>query len=724
MNYNDPLVLTILEELKSDPELVLDKKIRELSPEQRFFLYCKLEKSAGNCDIASLETEKQIFKNIQAIFCNDYDKPKTLLLNIDKSCNYAAIMLFSNIIDLEDFRSITKYLYSHSDDIESITVKCTDILLNYLKLLEVEPPILKKFNDLIRFIGIPHSNISEMKKSILELFPEAEAELEEFSKLPLKTIQKYSNSYIEDIGKELHYDSEVVPLKEWLDHETLSKLEQAALESFTSKWKPDKVGIPVNEFIRQLRPAIEEKGLSTIPITFSSFIRPYLAILKPEKVHQSNFKGNIPPENLDIYMQKLGYPVSIKSDNKIVVKFLGGSSIGTMGILIKTRQSSILIDYGMSVANYQIPLWDESLNHLDTILVTHAHLDHIGAIPCLYGLGYEGYVFGSKMTRNLSKFLLQDNIELMHKNLSKSVRTKDARIKHLSNKANMFKMLDNYSTLSIEKEYHLTPDVSVKAIPANHIQGSFAYQLFIEDKTILFSGDVNLEPSALFKNQGAELPVDSDLTILDGTYYTQTQGNGENSEKLLITAVRDSKRVIIPAFSVGRAQEILLRLEKAGITGERKVIVLGMATKVARICGLRTQGYLSDYLTNPFTDEVIITGGGMLGGGYARQLVEETKDDPETTIILCGFLAKNTLGYRLLHGLEPDYKQKIVYTRFSGHSSHKSITKYLDSVKGRKVLVHLGVLTKDPIQVERLVKQQQLVDSSIHIPKIGESISL
>ncbi|MHA1331081.1 MAG: MBL fold metallo-hydrolase, partial [Candidatus Hodarchaeales archaeon] len=575
-----------------------------------------------------------------------------------------------------------------------------------------------------RFVGIPHSNISDIKQRILELFPEAESELEEFSKLPLKTIQNYSKSYIEDIAKELHYDNEVVPLKKWLDHETLSKLESIALESFISEWRPNEVELSVNEFIDQLEPAIKDKGLEKIPLTFSSFIKPYLEILRPEKVHQSSFKSNIPPENLDIYMKKLGYPISIKRDKQIVVKFLGGSAIGTMGILIKTNQSSILIDYGMSVANYQVPMWDESLNHLDTILVTHAHLDHIGAIPYLYGLGYEGYVFGSTMTKNLSKFLLQDNIELMHKNLSKSVRTHDPRFKYLSNKSNMFKMLDNYCTLSSDTEYHLTPDITVKAIPAHHIQGSFAYQLFISDKQILFSGDVNLDPSALFKNTGAILPNNADLTIVDGTYYSQPSTDEQDSEKLLLTTVKESKRVIIPAFSIGRAQEILLRLEKAGITGERKVIMLGMATKVARICGLGTKGYLSDHLTNPFTDEVIITGGGMLGGGYARQLVEETKDDPETTIILCGYLAKNTLGYRLLHGMEPDYKQKVVYTRFSGHSSHKSIEKYLNSVKGKKALVHLGVLTKDPIQVEELIKRKELRDSSAYIPKIGESISL
>jgi Cft2 family RNA processing exonuclease len=378
----------------------------------------------------------------------------------------------------------------------------------------------------------------------------------------------------------------------------------------------------------------------------------------------------------------------------------------------------------MSVANYQIPIWNEALNHLDGILITHAHLDHIGAIPYLYGHGYDGYVFGSSMTKNFANLLLSDSLELMKKNINPSIRNSDHRFSVLSKPQYIHKMLDNYVTIKPQNEIQLSTDVVVKPILAHHIQGSYSYLIKCGNKSILFSGDVNLNPTTLFKDKSPNLPRDADLTIIDSTYFGQPSFDVKKRDELLFKTVKESEKVIIPAFSVGRAQEILVKLEKAGITANRKITLLGMATKVARLTGLKTKGHLSDHLSQPFEDEVVISGGGMLNGGYARELVEQTKDDPDTVIVLCGYLAKSTLGYRLLHGLEPNYKQKVVFTRFSGHSSSNTLTKYLDSVEGKKVLVHIGELTKDPFKAEKMWKQKDFKKLEYHIPSLGSSLKI
>ncbi|MHA1207073.1 MAG: hypothetical protein ACTSSO_05855 [Candidatus Hodarchaeales archaeon] len=114
----------------------------------------------------------------------------------------------------------------------------------------------------------------------------------------------------------------------------------------------------------------------------------------------------------------------------------------------------------------------------------------------------------------------------------------------------------------------------------------------------------------------------------------------------------------------------------------------------------------------------------MLSGGYARELVEQTKTDPKTTIILCGYLARNTLGYRLLHNLERDYKQNVVYTRFSGHTSSKTLKKVISTFKGSTALVHLGELTKDPLTLEKEKKREKLKDKSIEIPHLGSTMTI
>jgi Cft2 family RNA processing exonuclease len=374
--------------------------------------------------------------------------------------------------------------------------------------------------------------------------------------------------------------------------------------------------------------------------------------------------------------------------------------------------------------NYQIPYWHEALNHLDAILITHAHLDHVGGIPYLFGLGYNGFVFGSSMTKNLTNFLLIDNIELMKRNIAEEIRARDHRFKFLSVSKHVHQMLENFITIDSTKAIQITPDVTIQPYLAHHIQGSYAYLVECRNKRVLFSGDINLDPTILFGGKAPKLPYDADLTIVDSTYYGQSGFDPKKRDDLLISTVKEDKRIIIPAFSIGRAQEVMLTLEKAGLTRERKISMLGMATKVARVSGLKTNGYLSNHLVKPFNDEVVISGGGMLGGGYARELVEQTKDDSETTIVLCGYLAKNTLGNRLLLGLEPNYKQKIVFTRFSGHSSSNTLMSYLSKVKGKKALVHIGDLSTDPINYQKSREKGIYNHPKYHIPTLGSSLTL
>ncbi|MFX0052198.1 MAG: hypothetical protein ACFE8U_13015, partial [Candidatus Hermodarchaeota archaeon] len=308
--------------------------------------------------------------------------------------------------------------------------------------------------------------------------------------------------------------------------------------------------------------------------------------------------------------------------------------------------------------------------------------------------------------------------------IESSVVNADHRFRYLTQSQYVHQMLDHYISIESGKEYRISPDIVVKSIPTNHIQGSLAYLIECGDKKILFSGDANFDPTELFNNKTVAFPSDADLTIVDSTYYGQPNFDFKERDKILFQTVKEDKKVIIPAFSVGRAQEIMLKLEKSGLTKERKVSMLGMATKVARITGLKTQGYLSNQLLQPLDDEVVISGGGMLGGGIARELVEQTKDDSETTIILSGYLAKTTLGYRLLHGLEPQYKQKIAFTRFSGHSSSETLGKYLKSVNGQKALVHIGDLSKDPINSKKIRKTKQFSRPDYFIPSLGSSLEV
>ncbi|MFX0208506.1 MAG: MBL fold metallo-hydrolase [Candidatus Hodarchaeota archaeon] len=724
MYFPDLYVREIIEQLKKDlnseRSIALGTEIESLSIFQRFQIFCLIkDRKIINPELFPLEMK--IWEKIHELFRNDYRETSFLTENFDNSLEFAKIALLAGLFDLEDYRTIIRFLYISVENYTNFMVKLNKNLLHYLRVRSVGSQILSVFNLLLRFLGIPLIVSDNLKSDLLELFPEEKSEINAFFELPIITMQRYPE-YLDEIAEQLNYDRNLHILKDWLDHETLFKVERVKVNHFIKSWKP-RVTNNTSELARDLKDVLVSKNLSSIPLVFNSFIKPFSTSLKPREVKSSELSSNIPPEMLQTYVEKLGYPILSHKEVQIKITFLGGAQIGTMGILISTPQSNILIDYGMSVANYQIPYWNESLEYLDAILVTHAHLDHIGAIPYLYAQGYTGCVFGSGMTKNVANLLLFDNLELMKKNTSNIIREADPRFKSLSQSAHVYQMLDRYVTIKAGEEYQLTPDVVIKPIPAYHIQGSFAYLVECGSKRILFSGDVNLDPTSLFVDK-PQLPNDADLSIIDGTYYGQPTFDPRKRDNLLFKAVKEDDRVIIPAFSVGRAQEIMIKLEKAGLTKERKVSMLGMATKVARISGLKTNGLLSDHLSQSFENEVVITGGGMLSGGYARELVEESKNDPNTTIILCGFLTKNTLGYRLLYKLEPQYKQKVVLTRFSGHSSSETLLSYLNSLKGQKALVHLGSLTKDPFTTEKVRKTKEFSHQDCYIPSLGSSLEI
>ncbi|MFX1284894.1 MAG: MBL fold metallo-hydrolase [Promethearchaeota archaeon] len=724
MDFPDPHVREIIERLKksmnSDKIIDLTTEIENLSLFQRFELFCLIDdRKAINPELFPLETK--IWAVFQELFRNDYTEASLLSENYENSLELAKIALLTKLLDLEDYRTLVRFLYTNVEEYTHFMLKLNSNLIHVLRVRDVGSQVLIFFNLLLQFLGIPLIITDKLKNNLLEFFPEAESEINDFFELPITMMQRYPE-YLAEIAEQLNYDRDLPILKDWLDHETLFKLERLKIDQFIESWRP-RASTTVNEIVTDLKGVIASNNLSSIPIVFNSFVKPFSGSLKPCEVKSSDLSSNIPPEILQNYVEKLAYPILSHKEIKVNITFLGGAHIGTMGIIISTPQSNILIDYGMSVSNYQIPYWNEALEYLDAILVTHAHLDHIGAIPYLYAQGYKGCVFGSGMTKNFANYLLIDNLELMKKNISTTIRDIDPRFKYLSQSAYVYQMLDRYVTIKAGEEYQLTPDIVIKPIPAYHIQGSFAYLVECGNKQILFSGDVNLNPTSLFVD-APQLPYDADLSIIDGTYYGQPAFDPRKRDELLFKTVKEDNRVIIPAFSVGRAQEIMIKLEKVGLTKERKVSMLGMATKVARISGLKTEGLLSDHLAQPFEDEVVITGGGMLSGGYSRELVEETKDDPNTTIILCGFLAQNTLGYRLLHELESQYKQKVVLTRFSGHSSSETLLSYLNSLKGQKVLVHLGSLTKDPFTTDDIRKTKGFFPQDCYIPSLGSSLEI
>ena len=376
--------------------------------------------------------------------------------------------------------------------------------------------------------------------------------------------------------------------------------------------------------------------------------------------------------------------VAYSSKTKMIeIIFLGGPRIGRSGILIRTDTGGVLLDFGLSVANHMIPEWVPELEMIDTVLVSHAHLDHLGGLPVLFD-SFDGKWCSVGPTAGMAKVLLTDALKVGTPAPPRRYNKLDRISKF--NEDNVKKVTDNHVRLEYGKSNEVGPGIVVTPIDACHIPGSAVYSIDIEGVKIAYTGDFNMDESVLFP--GANLPTDADYVIFDGTYYGREDFDRPKVSNTISEIIASSGPVIIPSFAIGRSQEILMILENLGITKNRNVIVAGMAERVTNLVGIK--GHWESIKKNKVyldKDDVLVAGGGMMGGGLARHHFKEQRSNKDAAVILCGYLAPRTPGWNLLHGYEP-CDCKVEYARLSAHSSATNLQKFIDSCRGKKIMVH------------------------------------
>ncbi len=373
------------------------------------------------------------------------------------------------------------------------------------------------------------------------------------------------------------------------------------------------------------------------------------------------------------------------------VGFLGGArEVGRMGIHVKTAKTQAVIDYGVMLDRepgfpMHVPPKD-----LDAVILTHSHLDHSGAIPIFY-INDKKPLYTNQLNLELTQILIQDFIHLSSYYLP---------FEYLELKS----MMKNSHHLNFGEEEQVG-DMKLSLYNAGHTPGSAQVLIDGDGKKILYTGDFNTEDSRLLKGAKMDYYKDLDAIIIESTYANEDHTPRPELEKSFVEAATDTVErggtVLIPAFGVGRAQEIASVLVANHF--EYPIVFDGMAREASRII-LNNKEFLRDpkQFSNTMntvewvegwrdrrralkTPSVIVSPAGMLKGGPSQFYLSKVGKKANNAIFLVSYQIPGTPGRQLMEkGVTTiDGKVRKVKAHFQhfDFSSHCGATMLKESLK-------------------------------------------
>jgi ribonuclease BN (tRNA processing enzyme) len=358
------------------------------------------------------------------------------------------------------------------------------------------------------------------------------------------------------------------------------------------------------------------------------------------------------------------------------LRFPGGSSIGRSCVLYEGAGVRIAVDMGGDPYG-RLPAWTPALEDLDAVLITHAHQDHIAALPHLYGeLGYTGVWYATKTTIACAVLALKDGAKLQAERRERTVA--DAQI--------VDRVISCARAMDMGVPFDIGP-VRITALEAGHVRGSAQYLIEAPRgdamHRTLVSGDIN--PGVTLSVEPLRYPqVPIDVLVAEGTNALRDEVilDGAAAGAALRAAIHDEPRrpVLLPVMSLGRAQEVVAALAET----PWRVGVFGLAARMTGASGLPVPSNVTLETQSAGRIEadeydVLIASAGGLQGGPSRIFWAERGWEPP--VILTGHLFVGTPAHALA--------SRYPLVRFSGHASAKQWAKYVAKVgAGVTFLVH------------------------------------
>lgn len=343
-----------------------------------------------------------------------------------------------------------------------------------------------------------------------------------------------------------------------------------------------------------------------------------------------------------------------------------------------------------------------SPSKVDVVLITHAHLDHVGRLPKLARDGFKGKIFSTAPTRDLAEIMLIDSLGILRKQAAKTGEPE------LYNEHDVKKMMGQWEVVDYHKPFSLE-NFKITFLEAGHILGSAIIQIELNGTKIVFSGDIGNIPAPLVKSP--EMVSNADYMVLESTYGNKEHFGAEETELRLERIIEDtvhSKGVLmIPAFSLERTQKILYQINNLVENGRIPKIPIfldsPLSIKATDIYKKHSKHYSEDAkkillsgddifnfpgLRMTLTTEeskqinqipapkVIIAGSGMCNGGRIVYHLRQYLSNPHNTLLIVSYQVAGCLGRQLSEGAKivkifgEDIVVRARIEQIDGYSAH------------------------------------------------------
>jgi metallo-beta-lactamase family protein len=462
------------------------------------------------------------------------------------------------------------------------------------------------------------------------------------------------------------------------------------------------------------------------------------------------------------------------------IKFLGAAQEVTGSMyLLELAQGTILIDCGFFQGrreesrrrNVRLP---KEVTSADVAILTHAHIDHSGNLPTLVKSGFLRSIYATPATRDLCAYMLRDSARIQQSDaqyLNRKYRDDPdfSPIAPLYDEEDVVRALGQFVGIPYHLPFSPLPGVTARFYNSGHILGSAEVVLDVvengQTRRVVFSGDLGRKGLPIIRDP--ELPpLPVDYVVMESTYGNRIHGSVQHMESELERVIRQTVqrggKVIVPAFAVGRTQELIYALHSLSKQGRIPPIPVyidsPLAINVTEVFKLHpecfdaeTRAFLEEHgevfdfsrahfvssreeslALNDLTEPaIIISASGMVEAGRILHHLRNTVEDERNTILIVGFMAQHTLGRRLaeqrprvrIWGVERALHARVeVLTEFSAHADRNDLLAFASgcgTTTQKFFLVH-----GEPEAQQPLARDMTARGLSVHIPSRGEVVTL